>query len=1303
MARNTFAVSEEEAEQVDQIVALITSNIFASVLLNCGEGTGATSPPKFSQERRSPQSICGIRRKHHDSDDVTTSQIVQNLPDGTPPVHSLPEIYSSIVSCSNGISHTTPSCCPSVETDSAYKVPTHVKVLLDAVFDAADLVQIDPRILLSGRTWPSINILTFHTKSGRVFTLPGTTVFAAPCSMANYNNNDHECLVLLGRRNQQHLLDINKGVHPAASSTLATKAAAVQPLQPRLANASIPHSSTSSLPHDHFVNKAEFSGYHVNTPALIETTENDDVTSSSGFGVHTSSRLKWEGVPAAAAAGSAEGGASYSSTGSRGGTNSYLQAAARQTLTESQQLSRWLLDEGSVFQPLNSNDALEEEAERALFSTSGTAHRALLQASADIGTTWTGDWRGASSSISGGNNTASNRSRQLTMMVGGGIAAELAQLQRALGVLFGTQVLPTTPNIQTSIESNNVNILNTSSLPLGSSTVSQGAQGHSEIGRSTGRHTRSSSAEAFPAGRWHNQQAAGWIIRDKLVTTNEGFHYPANTSVLGSHPAAALSSHKAVPQHSTANPVSLAGRSAEVSVLLPFMRDNNNSNRTVFPSMSSRPPLVPPRPPPDGNALVDNPSTHCWPPMDPKTHNDCSSATNAFQPPSGPAATLMKGNAHRPPVSKQRVSSTGGTAILSTTAGLGSTASTCTSDLGNNEKQGPISKAWSEPDLASQTRGGDALVSASTRDSRTGAPPTAGWASDLVSRDNVLSHEQYQFGFTHSRDMEEMRSHIRRLVELRQRQREAQERSRLAQEAVQKLLSQRKANHVKEDAMRCQQDGVRRYSHVAESCQQLLLESRSRLQAKRNALVWKATALHASAGVLQSADQRMRDAEIWLKGPDGQGRWQHVLHDLVGRRNWMVAELASIYKVGPTNTAVRPHVLEGGYTTALERQIDKCWMAGAVGDDDEEDIAEEDEETVGSGGWSHDRVLTTAPRAPPLQHQAKQHHPQGAGSYRDTSNSTQTSGGLLCNKKATVNPNNKHYNGLISGPPAKLSIVGLEIPPQLVRLILHGEDGLGGPGSPDEEARMAAALGYMAHMVERLAFYLDVPLRYPLLPRLSKSLLRDEFPVIFPDALPVNGIFLKGLTSLASVLTQPWWRDGATSSISSAINYSGGVSHMSPKPNGVTGAGVSSAAAPPEPLMSGTEGSIWSEAARLSSLDQRPPQQRKYLIEGQKVNYQKQYNAREGQYSGNNRAYLQPDEQHCSPRPLQVLDLPLFSDSSLWGVDRSRYALAVHLLSKDIEQILQILGISPVGPNQVLHNLYILVTAAQTAVNLQHC
>jgi hypothetical protein len=76
---------------------------------------------------------------------------------------------------------------------------------------------------------------------------------------------------------------------------------------------------------------------------------------------------------------------------------------------------RWLLDEGSVFQPLDSNDALEEEAERQLLSTSGAAHRALLEASADIYT------------------TANGR--------GGGITAELAQLHSVLGMLFGTQVL----------------------------------------------------------------------------------------------------------------------------------------------------------------------------------------------------------------------------------------------------------------------------------------------------------------------------------------------------------------------------------------------------------------------------------------------------------------------------------------------------------------------------------------------------------------------------------------------------------------------------------------------------------------------------------------------------------------------------------------------------------------------------------------------------------------------------------------------------------------------------------------------
>ncbi len=44
-------------------------------------------------------------------------------------------------------------------------------------------------------------------------------------------------------------------------------------------------------------------------------------------------------------------------------------------------------------------------------------------------------------------------------------------------------------------------------------------------------------------------------------------------------------------------------------------------------------------------------------------------------------------------------------------------------------------------------------------------------------------------------------------------------------------------------------------------------------------------------------------------------------------------------------------------------------------------------------------------------------------------------------------------------------------------------------------AQVAAALGYVAHMVDRIASYLDVPLRYPLRPGLSTSLVLDFTPL----------------------------------------------------------------------------------------------------------------------------------------------------------------------------------------------------------------
>jgi hypothetical protein len=81
---------------------------------------------------------------------------------------------------------------------------------------------------------------------------------------------------------------------------------------------------------------------------------------------------------------------------------------------------RWLLDSGNVMQPLGAEENLEEEVEKELMSTAGTAYRALQHASADAPLQPLGGYMG-----------------------GGGSLGELSQLQSVLGLLFGSQVMLT--------------------------------------------------------------------------------------------------------------------------------------------------------------------------------------------------------------------------------------------------------------------------------------------------------------------------------------------------------------------------------------------------------------------------------------------------------------------------------------------------------------------------------------------------------------------------------------------------------------------------------------------------------------------------------------------------------------------------------------------------------------------------------------------------------------------------------------------------------------------------------------------
>ena len=64
------------------------------------------------------------------------------------------------------------------------------------------------------------------------------------------------------------------------------------------------------------------------------------------------------------------------------------------------------------------------------------------------------------------------------------------------------------------------------------------------------------------------------------------------------------------------------------------------------------------------------------------------------------------------------------------------------------------------------------------------------------------------------------------------------------------------------------------------------------------------------------------------------------------------------------------------------------------------------------------------------------------------------------------------------------------------------------------------------------------------------------------------------------------------------------------------------------------------------------------------------------------------------PPEVPCLQLPLYYEAG----DRTRFAYGIFLLNKDVEQLLSAHGLSSSGPNQLMANLYKLVTVAASAL-----
>lgn len=66
-----------------------------------------------------------------------------------------------------------------------------------------------------------------------------------------------------------------------------------------------------------------------------------------------------------------------------------------------------------------------------------------------------------------------------------------------------------------------------------------------------------------------------------------------------------------------------------------------------------------------------------------------------------------------------------------------------------------------------------------------------------------------------------------------------------------------------------------------------------------------------------------------------------------------------------------------------------------------------------------------------------------------------------------------------------------------------------------DEEQIATALGYVAHLVIMISKYLEVPLRYPMLPMCSRSIVRDD---ISHQISPKYYMLLTVFTSQVSII-----------------------------------------------------------------------------------------------------------------------------------------------------------------------------------------
>ncbi|KAG2500717.1 hypothetical protein HYH03_001482 [Edaphochlamys debaryana] len=512
----------------------------------------------------------------------------------------------------------------------------------------------------------------------------------------------------------------------------------------------------------------------------------------------------------------------------------------------------------------------------------------------------------------------------------------------------------------------------------------------------------------------------------------------------------------------------------------------------------------------------------------------------------------------------------------------------------------------------------------------------------------VLPHSASQpAGVQRLCDVPEVRASIRRLTHLQERLHDARSAARSVRLRLEAVAGARGRSDQLEDAAqrtRAERDGWAARAEEAARAGQAL---RAAVAQRRRALAERAGALRHAASVLQTSEERRLRAEAQLEGPEGRGRLAALTAALVARRSAMVAELGRIYQIEPVSEAL----LE---PDPLDLTLESSW-AGAA-----EPSPREEQEQADAA------QAAAAAAAARLPASARAVVVSGAGA----------GGG--------------------APRPMRLAVMGLEVPPDLVRRCLQGPTNwspLDLGRAYDADQRTAASLGYLAAVLNLAASYLAVPLRYPVAPRVSVSYISDPVP---PSVAVRSGMGGYG---------NGWGGSCGAQGYAPAIGIPAAPNAPMPMQHSPSSQHAAAAAAATAPggewrLLSLATGSLNAAAAPAPPPPAPPPAVG--LIPGPRgvgtagrlavfsslLNY-----ALDPRVAATPAGALGEDAHPQGLNP--SAGLPLF-----WGDgarDRTRFAYAVHLLCKDVEQLLGALGIPPVAPEQPLQNLYVLVSAAAAA------